>query len=252
MPLDLDEMTAVASAFGVAEQQVLRDHLISHLLAALAREVADDLVFIGGTALARSHLPQGRLSEDIDLVARVPRSALAQRLDALLPRAAPRHVGRLRWQVPLAAGSRHSAVLVGEADVSVRIQLLPPGHFSTWPFEWKDLHQRYSDPGPARLQIPTLPAFAAWKTATWAGRGAPRDLWDLHALSRLGAIDEQAADLYRCLGPTNALPDSWVFDRLPQSERWEADLAGQTRLTLTAGEAAREVEAAWARLRPVG
>ena len=126
----------------------------------------------------------------------------------------------------------------------------PPGHFAAWPSEWYVLHQRYTDAGPARLQIPTLPAFAAWKTATWAGRGAPRDLWDLHALSRLGAIDEQAADLYRRLGPTNALPDSWVFDRLPPRDRWEADLGGQTRLTLTAPEAAREVEAAWAQLRP--
>lgn len=248
MPLDLDEMNTVARKFGVAEQQVRRDHLISHILAALARELPEDLVFIGGTALARSHLPDGRLSEDIDLVARVPRGPLARRLDALLPRAATRPVGRLSWDVPLSASSRQSAVLTG-AGVSVRIQLLPDGHFAPWPTEWRDLDQRYSDPPAARLQVPTLAAFAAWKTATWAERGAPRDLWDLQALSRLGAVDDEAAELYRRLGPTNTLPETWVFERLPTREQWQTDLAGQTRLSLTAEDAAREVDRAWAKLR---
>jgi predicted nucleotidyltransferase component of viral defense system len=64
-----EEELAVAEQFGVARAQVRRDHLISHLLATLSVHVADRVVFFGGTALCRSLLPNGRLSEDIDLIA---------------------------------------------------------------------------------------------------------------------------------------------------------------------------------------
>jgi hypothetical protein len=63
-----DEGAAVAQQFGVALEQVHRDHLISSILAALQAH-AGDLIFFGGTALARTYLPAGRLSEDIDLIA---------------------------------------------------------------------------------------------------------------------------------------------------------------------------------------
>jgi hypothetical protein len=39
--LDPDELQDVASTFGVDENQVLRDHLISHLLAVISAEAAD-------------------------------------------------------------------------------------------------------------------------------------------------------------------------------------------------------------------
>ena len=61
------ELAAVADAFGVSDAQVRRDHLISHLLAALSGSARDRVVFFGGTALSRTHLPDGRLSEDLDL-----------------------------------------------------------------------------------------------------------------------------------------------------------------------------------------
>src|SRR5438132_1512343 len=64
-----DEETAVAERFGVARAQVRRDHLISHLLAAISTHAADEVIFFGGTALSRTIAPHGRLSEDIDLIA---------------------------------------------------------------------------------------------------------------------------------------------------------------------------------------
>jgi len=51
--LDHDEAASVAERFGVAFEQVRRDHLISHLLAALSARLSDRLVLFGGTALAR-------------------------------------------------------------------------------------------------------------------------------------------------------------------------------------------------------
>ncbi|WP_245650625.1 hypothetical protein [Nocardia harenae] len=50
--MNLDERDEVAVRFGVAPEQVERDHLISHLLAAISARFADRLHFIGGTALA--------------------------------------------------------------------------------------------------------------------------------------------------------------------------------------------------------
>ncbi|OOK83647.1 enoyl-CoA hydratase domain protein [Mycobacterium kansasii] len=47
-----------------------------------------------------------------------------------------------------------------------------------WPTQRHRLVQRYSDAGAAELLVPTVPAFAASKTATRADRLAPRDLWD--------------------------------------------------------------------------
>ena len=65
--LDPRDLAEVATTFGVAEPQVRRDHLIGHVLAALTTVDEPSLVFFGGTALTWTHLPSGRLSEDIDL-----------------------------------------------------------------------------------------------------------------------------------------------------------------------------------------
>lgn len=75
--LDTGEMHEIAELFGVGEAQVRRDHVISHALAALSTLGTDDLVFFGGTALSRTHLPALRLSEDIDLISLSPRAATA-------------------------------------------------------------------------------------------------------------------------------------------------------------------------------
>ncbi len=93
--MKIEEKTSVAEQFGVATEQVERDHLISHILAVLSRDFGDRIHFIGGTALARTHLPNGRLSEDIDLIAVSDRKSLVADLDATLPRALARTHGRL-------------------------------------------------------------------------------------------------------------------------------------------------------------
>jgi len=67
--LDPTEAQTLAEQFGASPGQIARDHLISHLLAALSTHAADQVIFFGGTALARALLPDSRLSEDIDLIA---------------------------------------------------------------------------------------------------------------------------------------------------------------------------------------
>jgi predicted nucleotidyltransferase component of viral defense system len=247
--MNADERAEIAQQFGVAPEQVERDHLISHLLAFLSQDFNDRIQFIGGTALARSHLPNGRLSEDIDLIAIDDRKAVAAELDSSLPRALARTHGRLTLDPPLSnVADTGAAVLRSATGATVRIQLLSARGRVRWPSECRFLEQRYRDAPPAELTVPTLPAFAASKTATWADRRAPRDLWDLWALNSIGAIDAAALELYRRFGPTNQPPGSYVFDTPPSEAEWQSQLAGQTRLTVDAADALAVVREAWARV----
>ena len=241
-----DERESVAAQFGVSTEQVERDHLISHVLAFLGTSVGDQVQFIGGTALARTHLPTGRLSEDIDLIAIDDRKSVAAALDAALPRALSRSHGRLTLQPALGSiESTLPAVLRSPSGLGVRIQLLSARDRVVWPSERRVLVQRYADAPAAELLVPTLPAFAASKTSTWADRKGARDLWDLWALSELGAIDREAAHLYRRYGPTIHPPASRLFTSAPSDAVWQSQLAGQTRITISARQALDAVREAW-------
>lgn len=244
--MNIDERDAVAAQFGVSVEQVERDHLVSHVLGFLSDRVGDRIQFIGGTALARTHLPSGRLSEDIDLIAVDDRRFVAATLDTELPRALARSHGRLTLEPTLSSvASVVPAMLRTPNGLSLRIQLLSARDRVLWPSERRTLEQRYSDAPSAQLLVPTLPAFAASKTSTWADRRGARDLWDLWALSQLGAIDAPAVELYRRYGPTGRPPAPRLFASGPTKAEWRAQLAGQTRLTVTPNEALNVVRAAW-------
>lgn len=247
--MNSDEKSSVAEQFGVAAEQVERDHLISHLLAFLSRDFGDRIHFIGGTALARTHLPNGRLSEDIDLIAVDDRRSIATDLDAALPRALARTHGRLTLDPALGSvPDTRAAILRTSEGLTVRLQLLPSRDRTVWPAKRRSLVQRYADAPAAELLVPTLPAFAASKTATWFDRRASRDLWDLWALDRIGAIDAEAGTLYRRLGPTNKPPALRDFTKAPTEADWRNQLAGQTRLTVSPRDALSAVHDAWARV----
>lgn len=250
--LDPAEEVAVADQFGVAPAQVRRDHLVSHLLAALSSHLAQEVVFFGGTALARSLVPDGRLSEDIDLLAVRRRSEVVAAVEEHLVRGVRREYPGLRWEPPLrAVRDAEAAVLITPEGVTVRVQLLDPVGYAPWPTTPTDLVQRYSDAPPARLRVPTAASFAAWKTVAWADRAAARDLYDLWTLSRLGAIDGEAADLFARYGPTNRRPSDDLFRTGPTEQRWRRDLGGQLRLDVTAADALARVRAAWLAVREV-
>ncbi|POX81668.1 hypothetical protein C3469_22685 [Mycobacterium kansasii] len=247
--MNIDEKIAVAEQFGVATEQVERDHLISHILAFLAREFGDRIHFIGGTALARTHLPDGRLSEDIDLIAVGDRKSVAAEFDAALPRGLARTHGRLTLDPALSSVPDTRPAIIRTSDgLTVRLQLLSPRDRTVWPTERRSLVQRYADAPAAKLLVPTLPAFAASKTVTWVDRHAARDLWDLWALCCLGAIDAAAESLYRRHGPTNQPPAPHDFTTAPTEADWQNQLAGQTRLTVSPRKALRAVRDAWAQV----
>lgn len=245
-PSRQDEWTVVADRFGVDLEQVRRDHLVSHVLAALAAGVStDDLVFFGGTALSRTHLADARLSEDVDLVALAPRARTASTIEAAVRRGLARSHGRPTWRPALTATSgSQPATLVVDDVLSVQVQLVT-GQGFLWPTEVRDVHQRYSDAPPAQLRTLTAAGFVGAKLTAWIDRRAPRDLYDLWALSERGLVDEAAAETFVRKGPFGRpLPDQ-VLGAAPDEAVWRRALGHQTRLRTTAVEALSAVREAW-------
>jgi predicted nucleotidyltransferase component of viral defense system len=245
--LDRSEAAAVAEKFGVALEQVRRDHLISSILSALQAH-ADDLIFFGGTALARTYLPGGRLSEDIDLIA-ADRGAAARAIRRTIDRALRVTHGRVDWTAALEDIRDTEPVnLVTDDGLIVRLQLLNAQGYPPWPTAVHDIHQRYGDIAPTRLRTPVRDSFAAWKTAAWFDRRAPRDLYDLWALATAGALTRSAAELFRAHTGVG-LPQDHMFTTAPTAQDWQEQLSAQTCLAVGSDEALQIVRSAWAAAR---
>lgn len=243
--LSAADLQATMTSFGVAAHQVRRDHVISHALAALTLIDSDRLLFFGGTALARTHLPDLRLSEDIDLIALSPRPALARDIQDALTSALGRVLGSPFFAPDIVTTRATQASVMQIGDASIRLQLLPHTGYPRWPTEVRSLEQRYADAPPAELRVLTAPAFAAAKLAAWHDRHAPRDLYDLWALAAQGLITDEARRLHARFGPTTDAT-SVSFASVPTQIEWDTALAHQGRVRVSAAEAAATVADAWA------
>ena len=86
---------------------------------------------------------------------------------------------RDRWQ--------SASDLAAVGTTAIQVQLVA-GQGYPWPTKVRDVDQRYSDAPPARLRTLTAPGFAAAKLSAWMDRHAPRDLFDLWAMSERGLL----------------------------------------------------------------
>jgi hypothetical protein len=169
-----------------------------------------------------------RLSEDIDLIATDHRDNLAAVLIDDVSTALARTHGRITWSPGWLRNSDvEPAVAVTPDGIAVKIQLLRNAYYAPWPIETREIEQRYRDAPPAVLRVPTLLSFAGWKTAAWMDRGAARDLYDLWALSKVGAFNAESASLFAEHGPTSNPPRPWMFDHAPSATEWQTQLAGR-------------------------
>jgi hypothetical protein len=239
------DLAAVAQRFGADNAQVRRDHLISHVLGGLAAFVpTDTLTFFGGTALPGTHLPDGRLSEDIDLLAVGPRVEVLRSIESAVRRGVQRSHGRPAWDPPLSELSGSQTSILSVDGLSIRVQVLDGAGYP-WPTEVRDIEQRYVDAPSARLRTFTGPGFGASKLAAWVSRGLSRDLWDLAQLAEQGWVDAEAAGVFLRHGQFAHRPDEWIFATPPSEAHWHDALAHQTRLGLSASEALVRVRDAW-------
>lgn len=245
--LDPQERLAVEHQFNVGTRQVIRDHLISHALAAIAAAAQDDVVFFGGTALSRALLPNLRLSEDIDLIALGNRREIGERIQSAITRRFLRPFGRAIFHPPLGTAPHPQPSILEVKRTRIQVQLVSSEGYPPWPRELANLEQRYSDSPPAQLQVLTPSAFVASKLAAWNDRHTPRDLYDLWALAEAGWITSEAAALYGRYGQhTNV--SKIEFNEMPSEDEWEASLSHQCVIETTPEHAAFVVSRAIARL----
>lgn len=228
--LDDDEAETVRKIFGSSEAQVRRDHAISHILAAI-QNLTPEMVFYGGTALSRTFLTTGRLSEDIDLYS-VDRNALCQMLN-MLPDLIEEEFPQSNWQkLPSPSRDAERFYLNCEPGIQIQIQVVD-SRSRAWkriPIELTDIHQRYSDVPRTKIQAPTFDGFVAMKASAWFDRRTARDLFDLDALSRVGKVSDEARKLVvDLLG--HQLSNLMIAGRVHGD--WQIELAHQTRLERT-------------------
>lgn len=228
--LDAHEAEKVRGIFGSSEDQIRRDHAISHVLVAI-QNLSPQLVFYGGTALSRTFLIHGRLSEDIDLYS-VNRKAICQILDEL-PDFIEEEFPQSNWQkMPSQSKDAESMYLICDPTIQIRIQVAD-ARIRQWygiPVKLTDIHQRYSDVPQTKMHTPTFDGSVAMKASAWLDRRTARDLFDLDALSRVGRVSDEARKLVvDLLGYqlSKRMMGGRVFGD------WQIELAHQTRLERT-------------------
>lgn len=219
--IDDREIRDRAREFGVPEAQIRRDHLLSHLTAGLPPQ--DRVVFIGGTALNRTHLPDMRLSEDLDihLVEGAAEDLVAQLIEAV----------RLDYPgITVDSRQRRYGVSTFSLQVDVlRVQVQVITNRPEWralPNEITPVRLRYSDLSESvDLVLPTVEAFAAMKLSAYVDRVAPRDLFDLRGLAERDALDDESLALvHQLLGRPLARQE---FESSPSQNEWDIELSHQ-------------------------
>lgn len=228
------EATEWAKRFGVTSDRIMRDHFISHVLAALPSATK----FYGGTALCRTYLEGTRLSEDVDLLSTDPGSCLEQ-LEGLLPKALRREFPDSTWTARGSVDDGVAATLAPPGIVAIKVYVgwLRPA-VDPWVFADTDVRLRYSDLADATpLTCPTLVTFAAMKLSAWFDRHAPRDLFDLAGLASTGVLaDAEVAQLFRAKTGVGIPHSEFVRISKATSRAWETELAGQVGVLPSAEE----------------
>lgn len=229
--IDDREIRSLARQLGVPEIQIRRDHLLSHLIDALPLE--DRVVFIGGTALNRTHLPDVRLSEDLDV------HLIAGKADDLVDEL----IQGVRLEFPgasIISRTRQYDVATNVLEVDgIRIQIQAISNRPRWiglPTATTPVRLRYSDlPASADLNVPAVEAFGAMKLTAYVDRAAPRDLFDLRKLAERGALSEESLELTgQLLGRPLARQE---FESLPTDDQWKVELSHQVADPGTPGDA---------------
>jgi len=249
--IDQTEIGATAARFGAPDSQIIHDHLISHILAAIADwPNSERVTFFGGTALCRTWLPNLRLSEDIDLLIHSPTDG--QQLRQHLSRRLRREFPNYEWT---RLGSQHQVETwtLATDELSVKVQFVQWRHgWKTIPLTDEAVQLRYSDlPEAVNLKVPTPTGFAAMKLMAWFDRRTPRDLYDLAALADAGYIDRPAVDLVKAIAgfaPSPATLEHRVPARVESS--WQAELGHQLADASTADQCLNTVRGALKQLHP--
>lgn len=240
--LDPRESQKVQNLFTANEAQVSRDHAISHVLAAL-QEINTELVFFGGTALSRTFLTMGRLSEDIDIYSS-DRRALCSELDKF-PKLIKEEFPQANWNVmPSQTVDSQSSLLVCDSSIQIMVQVVDSRkrEWSKVPKTLTQIYQRFSDVPETKLFTPTFDGFVAMKALAWFDRRSARDLFDLEGLSHKGQVTQNARELIEQLKGFH-LSRQMMMGRVVGL--WQEELAHQTKLDKSEDESLERLFTWW-------
>ena len=244
-PHDIEEQCL---RFGVDPGQVEHDFAISQVLNAISSE-SDAFVFYGGTALSRTYLNGLRLSEDIDLLSVGSRKDAAARIDRAIIGSLSRRFEDVAGDPPLQEVRIDTEACIYQiGDNRVKIQLIDGRNYAFWPSGKTAVSMRYAGMDDLELTTFTTDGFACAKFSAWCDttREAPRDLYDLWAMSRAGFITPHTARIYKKHGPASAYPREWMFpQRAPAYDDWYESLGHQCTPEVGPDEAYEAVVEAW-------
>lgn len=194
--IDPAELRRRARGLGLQVAHVEKDYVLCHVLVSVAEGVPE-LIFRGGTALARIYWPDYRLSEDLDFIStqRVPE--LETRLENAVVLAAEGtglglelRFGRPRgsWYRSTVAWDAHELTIDINTDEVVALDA------SELP-----IHVPYSDLAEgARIGVLSLAEILGSKWFMLNDRKEPRDLFDLWAgLIKFGVTFDEVAKGHR-------------------------------------------------------
>lgn len=232
------EIRTAAAALLVPEFQIVRDHVVSHILHALQTfNGIDDVVFFGGTALCRTWCPGLRLSEDIDLIVNEYPGACETILDHIKT-AKRSEFPDLAWG-PFDSNNDTQTTIVTTGSSTIKLQFVKPRpREDVIPITRADVALRYSDlPPSTELRVPTAVGFAAMKLMAWHQRQACRDLYDLAALAEIGAISDESVDLTYQVTNSRIGHDALNHRLTPRVlNNWDGQLAHQLHAPRSAHE----------------
>lgn len=215
-----------ARLLGVDIELIRKDHVLNHVLAAVA-ETAGDIAFQGGTALARVYWPDFRISEDLDFLVE-GKLTQANELVERAVRVAAERTGldlMVEFHRP---DSDMVRALVGWGEVRLAVDL-NRAERPALPIDRRDLHFPYSDlSGDVRgIRAVALEEILANKWYMLDDRKEPRDLFDLwFGICVRGVPLDSVADAFRA--KYSAKPSVWRVERARKLEAaWEERLAHQ-------------------------
>jgi predicted nucleotidyltransferase component of viral defense system len=215
-----------ARRLGVDIELIRKDYVLNHVLAAVA-ELANDIVFRGGTALARVYWPDFRISEDLDFLVE---GRLAQATEVVEE---ARRIAAERTGIDLGVEvSRPDSDMVraligwGEVRLAVEVNRAEP---PALPADRREIHLPYSDLAPVGrgMRVVAVEEILANKLYMLDDRREPRDLYDLwFGISARDVPLDSVAEAFNA--KYRGKLSLWRIDRARRLEgAWEERLAHQ-------------------------
>lgn len=173
------EIRRRARSLGIQEAHILRDYVLNHVLVGVSQEFPE-LVFRGGTALARVYWPDYRLSEDLDFIAEGRVLDLEDRLESAVAKSSDRLERSLNLKFgPSKKGWSRSTI---ESEFGEMLLDLNLEERTYLPVEEEALNLPYSDLDESvTIRAVSIPEILGNKWFMLKDRGEPRDLYDLWA-----------------------------------------------------------------------